>query len=132
MKNMRGALVGIGLLLACAHHLPAQSTDPNAGGETLLPEAVNLDIPPQVVADPEQIQQQELAVQALQQPEAFHEWLLQLHPERRAIEQLAALALLHPDAFRRLFPETPDQIRADAIAAHAILNPHFPIPSGSN
>lgn len=131
MKTYSAVLAGALVLLATAPPLPAQSTS-DTGPEILPPPAVNLDLPPQVVPDPAQLQEQALAAQAIQSPDSFHEWLLQLHPERSAAEDLEAFAILLPDAYARAHPKSPDEIRAEAIAAQAILNPHFPLNVGPN
>jgi hypothetical protein len=127
MKNIRVALVGLLVFLTCPYPLSAQSAD-QFGGEVTRPEPVNLDIPPQVEPDPQEIEERQLAVQAIEQPTPFHDWLLRIQPERGPREQFAAFGLLRPDDYGRAFPKTGEQIRAEAIAAHAILNPHFPNP----
>jgi hypothetical protein len=132
MKNKREALVSVVLLLIFAHSLPAQSIEAITGVEPGRPEPVNLDIAPQVEPDPEQILEVELARQAFYQPAAFHAWLLDIEPDRRAAEAVAAFALLHPSAFERAHPKSTELIRAEAAASHAILNPHFPVPAGPN
>src|SRR5512140_2320471 len=116
MKIKRGVLVGIVVLLALAHHLPAQSTDPALTGEPIRPEPTNLDIPPVIVPDPVQSEQAELAAQAIERPQDFHNWLLQLDLGRALREELAAFALLQPDAFRRRYPPPPGQIRDEVLA----------------
>jgi len=126
------ALVSVVFVLALAHTLPAQSNGQGTSDAVIPPPAVNLDIPPETEPDPAQIQQEELAIQALEQPQAFHDWLLSIQPGRERGEAEAAFALLHPDDYGRAHPKTPAQIVAEAQAAHAILNPHFPFPSGPN
>jgi hypothetical protein len=73
-----------------------------------------------------------LAVLALEQPQEFHNWLLSLEPGRAHSEQLAHLAILFPDTFVRGHPKSAEQLRGEAAAAHAILNPHFGVPSVSH
>jgi hypothetical protein len=129
MNITRGVLTSLIAVLALAHHLPAQSTDATLAAEQIAPAPVNLDLPPEQIIDPDEVLQEELAAEAVQRPEEVHAWLLDHEPERGPQEALAAVALLHPDAFRRAHPPTPDQIRAEVFAAHAILNPRFPVPS---
>ena len=97
-----------------------------------MPVSVNLDIPPDTPPDPEQVQAEVLATEAVEQPQAFHEALLASHPERGAAEELGALAILFPDLFARAHAKSPDEVRAEVIAAQAILNPHFPLTIGPN
>ncbi len=132
MKNKREALTGVVLLLIFAHSLPAQSIDTITEPDQSPPEPVNLDIAPQIEPNPEQLQEVELARQAFHQPAAFHAWLLDIEPGRRAVEAVAAFALLHPAAFERAHPKSPERIRAETVASHAILNPRFPVPAGPN
>jgi hypothetical protein len=124
LKKSQGVMAGLILALAMVAQAPAQLHGPHAEPPE-TPEPVNLDIPPEEPVDPEQVERQELARHAIFNPEEFHEWLLELDPGRAERENLAAFAILNPGAFRRAYPKSPEEIRAEAVAAHAIL--HIPI-----
>jgi hypothetical protein len=131
MKIRCAVLAGAIALLSFVPPVPAQSA-PDAANQINPPLPVNLDVPPQVVPDPGEIEAEALAVEAIQEPQSFHDWILQMHPDRAAAEHLEALAELYPDVYARAHPKTPNQAAAEAIAAHAILNPHFPLTVGPN
>jgi hypothetical protein len=127
MMNVKpGALASLVLLVACTIQSPAQHPRQVPPGDLVAPEPINLDIPPVEPPNPAKIREKELATLAALKPEDFHEWLLQEKPERRALEEAAAFAILAPDLFRKAHPRTPAQVRAEAAAAHAIMNPRFP------
>ena len=128
IKIKRGALASIVLLVVCTWRVPAQFTGQAIEPESTAPEAINLDIPPAELPDPESDQERELAIESIQRPEDFHNWLLSIHPERGPMEELARLAILFPDDFNRAHPKSNERVRAEAAAAHAILNPHFVFP----
>ena len=124
MKKTRGALASILAVVICTCVSPVPSAQPGPGESILPPDAVNLDIAPEDLPDAEQLQESAVAAQALLDPESFHDLLLQQKPERGPEEQVSALAILYPDVVRRAHPSSPQQVRAEAAAAHAILNPH--------
>jgi hypothetical protein len=118
--------------LALVDPSPAQ---PNSRGwerPSTPPEAINLDIPEEVVWTPQMIKERELAIHAIRNPQLYRELLLDLEPGRRPKEDEAFLAILHPQAYRKARPITPGQVRAEAVAAHAILNPRTPPPFAQN
>ena len=125
MKKNSPALAALVLLLALACPTPAQPWNVRSAGDIASPDPVNLDIPPQVIPSPEEVQDRQLAEHGIHLPEIIHQLLLQLDPTRGLREQLAAFSFLRPDDFRRAHPETPDEIQAEAIAAHAVLNFRF-------
>ena len=90
-----------------------------------MPVEINMDLPPGEGPDPERLQEEEQARQAIHFPEEMHSLILTLIPNRRAEEVLATLAILHPEAFARAHPKSPELIREEAAAAFAILNPHW-------
>jgi hypothetical protein len=129
MKIRSGTLAkvlwGVVVLSLPAFDLDAQ-LDQAVLGVDSAPEPINLDIPPEEPPDPAFEQQKDSARAAIADPQSFHERLLQLEPGRRGLEQLGLLAILYPEEFSRAHPKNPEQTRAEAIARHAILNPHIP------
>ncbi len=131
MKIKQGALGLACALLVGIYYLHAQSKGGGQDGEPVGPEPVNLDIPPQGPPDPVKVLAKQRAEQAIRDPQAFHEWVLSQNPGRAQQEQEEALAILNPEAYQRTHPTPPGLVQAQAVAAHAILNPHFPVPTGN-
>jgi hypothetical protein len=129
MKITHGAIVPLALGLALLFQSSSQSNVPTNAGEPLVPEAVNLEITPDEPEDPAEARDKELARFAIRDPGTFHDALARLDPGRVGREHRAANAILDPVGFRRAFPKGPDEIRAEAIAAHAILNIPMILPS---
>jgi len=129
MKITHGAMVPLALGLALLFQSSSQSNVPTTAGERLTPEAVNLEIAPDEPEDPAEARDKELGRFAIRDPGTFHDTLVQLDPGRVGREHRLANAILDPAGFRRAFPKRPDEIRAEAAAAHAILNIQMILPS---
>ena len=123
----RGILVCITVWLAVGVNLPAQPPGWSSAPDLVPPSVTNLDIAPEEPPDPAFEEELQTALFAIQDPEAFHEQLLQEFPGRAVIELEEKFAITQPAAYLRAHPPTPTERAAEAIAAHAILNPHFPI-----
>jgi hypothetical protein len=128
MKPKQGVIAAVVFLLACVYHLPAQSNRNDEVQAPIPPKPINLDVPPDDPEDPEVVQERNQALEAVRDPETFHEWVLSQVPDRRAQEADQAQAILNPSQYRRAHPKPPGLIQAEAVAAHAILNPHVDAP----